>query len=258
MKELTESFRQFLRRDLIYIIGGSTVIYTFLYKFNQIHTFDLPIPIYIFIAGISYVIGIASQEFFALIFSPVHVACCVLLKLCCKSKKNSNNVTIENKEEQIKKELPCSFIICLFEKWSGKQFSSISKIIEEAKINDFETARIEIYKDGDDFINAEIERIVSLMHIGSVMGPCFIVDAIFLFWRFFLPKAGTPSNIIDIWIAVVSISLGIFLLIYKRLQNVQHLQYIIKSKIVINSPEYKKTNNRMYPTAVCHEQSKNP
>lgn len=67
MPDLPENVREFIIRDLIYIIGGGMVIGSFLYRFDRLPGQDTPVAFYVFGAGIAYVVGNALQEFFCII-----------------------------------------------------------------------------------------------------------------------------------------------------------------------------------------------
>jgi len=55
MNELVKALKNFIVRDIIYIIGGASVILSFLYLFKKIGiiTKDTPAAIYLLIAGIA-------------------------------------------------------------------------------------------------------------------------------------------------------------------------------------------------------------
>ena len=67
MNELIKTLKNFLVRDLIYIIGGSTVIICLSYSFGILCKSSLPTPYYLFIVGIAYAIGYTIQEIFSLV-----------------------------------------------------------------------------------------------------------------------------------------------------------------------------------------------
>lgn len=59
MNELVKALKNFIVRDIIYILGGASVIISFLYLFGKIDIIrkETPTVIFLFIAGIGYVIG---------------------------------------------------------------------------------------------------------------------------------------------------------------------------------------------------------
>ena len=65
MDEFIKSFKSFLYRDIFYILGGSTVILSFLYFLDLVQILKLETPLLVFGIGISYVIGYTVQETFS-------------------------------------------------------------------------------------------------------------------------------------------------------------------------------------------------
>lgn len=62
MNEFVKSLRNFLARDLLYIIGGTCVVASFLYLFGKLPEKQPPIPYLIILAGVAYAIGYAVQD----------------------------------------------------------------------------------------------------------------------------------------------------------------------------------------------------
>ena len=67
MSELIKALGRFVARDLIYVIGGTTVILSFLYLFNCLSSDELPLAYSLFGAGLAYVVGYAIQDLCCLV-----------------------------------------------------------------------------------------------------------------------------------------------------------------------------------------------
>jgi hypothetical protein len=67
MGELPKIISEFIVRDLNYIIGGSIVILSFLYRFGNFPDKDTPTVFYLFGAGIAYIIGYTLQDLFSIV-----------------------------------------------------------------------------------------------------------------------------------------------------------------------------------------------
>ncbi len=66
MDELIKALGRFVARDLVFIVGGSTVILSTVYSFGRLSAVDLSVPYYLLGAGFSYVLGYAIQGLFGL------------------------------------------------------------------------------------------------------------------------------------------------------------------------------------------------
>jgi len=149
MNELVKALKNFIVRDIIYIIGGASVIITFLYLFGKIDTIrkETPTVIYLFIAGISYVIGYCIQE----LFSFLHIVTTAsYFKPCAVQKWLYHCLTLSKWKE-----------IALNE----NQLDEAELLIQEKACTD---------------TKADRERIISLMMVGTTMGPCTFVSGILL------------------------------------------------------------------------------
>lgn len=62
MDELVRALRHFITRDLIFLVGGSSVVASFVYTFGVPPTPKDPVVLYLLVAGISYVVGYALQD----------------------------------------------------------------------------------------------------------------------------------------------------------------------------------------------------
>lgn len=156
MDELAKAFKDFIARDLIFIIGGSSVVLAFLYLFDCFHPYDrFPVPYYLIAAGIAYTIGYALQDFFCL--TP-------LVKTTYLYPTPSN-----------------CFVQCLYSRFlRGKPWADTQGL-------DLDRA--------DDWIKekphqrAEYERIITLMQVGTTMGPCSLVSGVLVLLKSFWSRA---------------------------------------------------------------------
>jgi hypothetical protein len=62
MDEFVKALRHFIFRDAVYIVGGSGVIASRLYRFHRLPTAELPVAVYALLAGMAYFVGWAVQD----------------------------------------------------------------------------------------------------------------------------------------------------------------------------------------------------
>ncbi|MDA2911661.1 hypothetical protein MYX04_12130 [Nitrospiraceae bacterium AH_259_D15_M11_P09] len=67
MDELFKALRRFITRDLIYLVGGGSVVASFLYVFDRVPHPNDHVILYLLMAGISYVVGYTLQDVFGLL-----------------------------------------------------------------------------------------------------------------------------------------------------------------------------------------------
>lgn len=67
MIEFPKDVREFIARDLVFLVGGSCVVGSFLYRFYKPPDQDTPIIYYLLAAGVAYVIGYALQDGFSVL-----------------------------------------------------------------------------------------------------------------------------------------------------------------------------------------------
>ena len=61
MNELAKALKHFITRDILYLIGGGSVVCAFLYLFDRLTLSPMPTAFYYLAAGIGYAVGYASQ-----------------------------------------------------------------------------------------------------------------------------------------------------------------------------------------------------
>lgn len=147
MSELIKIIRHFITRDVIYIIGGSIVILSFMYKFNRISTTNLPVAFYILGAGVSYILGYTIQDTFSLL---------PFVKTRTRLQYNT-------------------FIQKLYKIFVGEDGKW--ELLMTINLDD---ARRELDSQGRERIQAQLERIITLKHIGMAIGSCGLVSSTFL------------------------------------------------------------------------------
>jgi hypothetical protein len=150
MNELVKALKNFIVRDIIYITGGACVMLSFLhlfYKINDVFSKDTHIAIYLLLAGIAYAIGYCIQDTASWI-------------------KIVTTANVKN---------PPKFIESLYKRFTGedkwenaKQDNNAELIIQERSCQDVKVDR---------------ERIISLMQVGTTIGPCSIVSGLLLFCK---------------------------------------------------------------------------
>lgn len=186
MDELIKALGRFVARDLVFIVGGSSVILTTVYAFGRLSAVDLPVPYYLLGAGFSYVLGYAIQELFGL--TPI--------------------LTMADYFQ------PGGFVRFLYQQFTGDPWQDIPKFDPyevDVTIRTRESAGL-----------AFLERLVSLRQVGSTMGSCALVSAVPLFLRAF-SKEGAPF---DLFLAVAAAVLGIGLVCLSWVKAAQQMHYM--------------------------------
>lgn len=187
MNELIKFIKDFIVRDIIYIIGGVSVILSLLYAFGKMDVIgkEPSIITVLYIIGISYVVGWVIQETFSLI----HV---VTLSMSYR---------------------PWSWwvITLLYRLYIREKYQEIPQF-------DQDKYSVKINEKANQRNIAESDRIVNHLQICTTIGPCAFVTGIILWvFRFdcirqLFPEGNTASlpKGFDICIIVLSIILMIF------------------------------------------------
>jgi len=184
MNELIKELKHFISRDVFYILGGALILYSFSYKLGLIYDSNLPTVIYLFLAGISYVLGFVAQETFSLI----------------------GLVTTGQTE-------PGSKMKALYRIWVGVDWK-----VENLDLHRY---KMLIYEKTNEQLLAQLNRIISLKHIGSTMASCFLISCVF-----FLSKATETELPKDIVMTISSFIIGILLIFLNRLQSAQQIKFM--------------------------------
>lgn len=190
ISNLPKSVRDFLTRDLVYTIGGGTVLTSFLYSSNRLPISNIPLAFTLLGIGLSYVIGYAIQDLFSI----------------------SRIVTTA----QVPKPNP-------FLKWVYKRFENKPwEDLPECNFNDVGHA-VQSFLDND-FLRAQYERIISHLILGSTIGPCLFIAALFVFVR-----CCFHPNFFDFVLFALSLLLGCGLVILCWLKAIQITRIDVKA-----------------------------
>jgi hypothetical protein len=191
MSELIKALGRFVARDLIYVIGGATVILSFLYLFNRLSSDELPLAYSLFGAGLAYVVGYTIQDTWCLM----------------------RVVTMADYFE------PNRFVRWLYLRFTREEWHPIER---------FDTYRAHraLYARETEKENlAVFERVVSLRQVSATMGPCALVSAFFLFVRVF-SFCQASSRCFDFWLAIFAATLGVGLVCLSWLKGAQQVMWL--------------------------------
>jgi len=166
MNELVKALKNFIVRDIIYIIGGASVILSFLYLFNKLDIIgkEIPTAVYLFLAGIAYVIGYCIQELFSL----AHI------------------VTTASYFE------PWLILRRLYYSFLHRPWTDIFPDIPDGEqrrehiFRRLDEAELKIQEKACPDNKAERERLISLMLVGTSIGPCSLVSGFLLLYKAYL------------------------------------------------------------------------
>lgn len=159
MNELVKAIKQFIYRDVLFILGGSSVLSTALYflidldpkclAFKDILTTKgIPTAVYILGAGFAFVVGYAVQDFFSVV------------GLVTTADRFSPNCLVK----------------CMYERFVRTDWQDLPEFDPEDVTRKIDTIKCEQAR-------VRLERIIALMQIGTTVGPCFLVSAVFLVLR---------------------------------------------------------------------------
>lgn len=188
IRKLAESLSYFVTRDVLYVVGGSSVILSFLYLFDRLPGSDLPTVWYVLGAGIAYVIGYAIQD--GLSLTPITTTQSVI---------HPNRV--------VKK---------LYEWFAGPPWKDIPD-------HDHELATILVTEQAGERTIAELRRIISIKQIGTTMGSCWLVGGLALTARCVLKTSGY-----GIFLAVATIVFAALLLALGWVKGAQQAQRVYR------------------------------
>jgi hypothetical protein len=190
ISDLPKSIRDFLGRDLIYIVGGGTVITSFLYSFNRLPIDDIPLAFTLLGIGLSYVIGYAIQDLFS------------ILRIVTTAQVPKPN---------------------RFLKWAYNRFENRSwEELPECNFNDVGQA-LESFLNNDRS-KSHYERTISLLMLGATIGPCMSIAFIFIFVRWCL-----CPNSFDFVLFILSLLFGCVLVILCWLKAMQITRIDVKA-----------------------------
>jgi hypothetical protein len=180
MGELPRNVREFIVRDLIYIVGGGMVLASFLYRFDRLPDKDTPLAFYLLGAGIAYVVGNALQDIVS-IFRLVTTA--PVLKLG----------------------RPWRWIYRQFTNEDWKDINTFDRVQTQRAVRSL--------RKKDQGYAAGYERLISGVILAATMAPCTFVSSLLVWSRWWAWR-----NRFDLWLGGFSLilSLGVFVLARMR------------------------------------------
>jgi hypothetical protein len=194
MNKLPEYLERFITRDINYLIGGGCVVASFLYSFGRLNLGDWR-P-FLLAVGIAYVVGYAMQDLFG-IFRVVS--------------------TMPNAK-------PWKSMKWVYRRFTYEDYKDWRPIggadvetIEAKSLEHFETYPRAHF---------EYERIISLMQVGTTMGPCCIVSGAILLANFIVSTVDGAFSTFDVILTVATVALGFGFCILGWLKNMQWQQQL--------------------------------
>ena len=155
MAELVKAVKQFIYRDILFILGGASVILSWLYLFDSPllprgWKFDanIPVPFYLIGAGFAYVLGYVVQDFFSIF----------------RITTTAHRFT------------PWCILQWIYQRFEHRPWRAIPEL-------DPATALFTIDTRAGEHVVARHDRIVALMQIGTTVGPCWVVAGVPLIIR---------------------------------------------------------------------------
>ncbi len=192
ISDLPQSIRDFLRRDLVYIVGGGTVLTSFLYSSNRLPIDKIPLGFTLLGMGLSYVIGYEIQDLFSI----------------------SRIVTTAYVPK------PNRFLKWVYKRFENKAWEDLP----ECSFDDIGHA-LQSFHDNDRS-RAHYERTISHLILGATIGPCMFIAALFIFVKWCL-----HPNFFDFVLFTLSLLSGCGLVILCWLKAMQITRIDVKAVI---------------------------
>lgn len=197
MDELTKALRNFLTRDVIYIIGGFSVLLSFLAFFGRANLRFLEqggVMICLFLVGLSYVVGFGMQELFCLIGL-------LTTSFACEPRR------------------------CLF-KWFYRRYTR--QEWNEIPESDQDKVYTLIDEKASPKSHDELERIVCLLLLCTTMGSCSTVSGILL-----VVKGGLIGCCPMVWIGGVVFFFGLLFMLLSHIKAAEHRRYVYNLSVYL-------------------------
>lgn len=194
MNQLIKALKNFIIRDIIYIIGGASVILSFLYLLGKTNIISDPTSkvAYLYIAGISYVVGYCVQDtasWLGIVTTASH------------------------------------FTPCRIQKWFYRRFTHSPWQGIPLTRNELNQAELIIQERACADNKAGRERLISLLQVGTTIGPCGLVAGILLLIKTFIDaNRASAFNIILAGSVLLTSALLIILAWIKTLQLIENTQ----------------------------------
>ena len=191
MQYIIKAFTKFFFRDVMFVLGGSAIILSFLYVYDRLPSKEPSIGVYALAVGFAYALGYAVQDIFTL-FRVVRAKAGVPPNSFAK------------------------FLYWLFER-RKVEFPNF-------KNDQYENAKYWLYTDGPQRFRDDHERTESLKQIGTTLGPCVALSGLLLLLLPLLKK----YMCFDIVVTLAVLLLGISLFSLGWLKVTQQAQYLLK------------------------------
>lgn len=197
MSELVKAVKDFLTRDLLYIIGGCCVIVSFFYMFGRLPESSLSTSQLIGILAVGYVIGYGVQDGLSII----------------------RIVTTRHltKPSGCMKTVYCGF--------TGRRWKTIESEL------DFPKDYYEFVAAADGDVLSELRRIITLKHIGTTIGANVLVASVPLLFRALCTNAPFDWTLFGAAIVASAIFLTL-----SRLKGYQQTRYIYEMQDFVSQP----------------------
>ena len=183
MGELPRNVREFIVRDLIYVVGGGMVLTSFLYRFNRLPDKDASVAFYLLGAGIAYVVGNALQDVFS-IFRLVTTAPVLRLSR------------------------PWRWLYRRFTSEDWKDIDTIDRVQTHRVIRKL--------RKEDECYAVDYERVISGLILTATMAPCTLVSSLLVWSQWFVCR-----NQFDFWLGGMSLVLSMGLFVLARMRAAQ-------------------------------------
>jgi hypothetical protein len=181
-------------RDIIYIIGGSTILLTFLYLYKRLPNGPIDIFYKVYFMALSWMTGFAVQEIFS------------TLRIVTTSYKKPGKILI--------------IMLRLFT--TGGRWDKLPSVdnIDIHKID------LCIDKHSDTKTWNRIERIISLKMVGSTMGSSLLITSILLFICDFKFQ---NSDKFELILGIIAFVFALAFIQINRIKTVQHYDTVLKT-----------------------------
>jgi len=186
MEEFFKALRHFLTRDIVFMIGGGSVVGIFLRHFHQVPSADSHIVLFLLLGGISYAVGYALQDGFSI-----------------------THLTTTTKPRRL-----CWIARAAYERFTREKWKDIPDSVE------FDTARRYIYEDNE-HEQARYQRLITLRQVGGTLGPCALVSSALFFWTWLDTRAS-----FDLAGAVAALVLSIIFSILSWIKAAEHAKML--------------------------------
>ena len=188
VRKVAESLSYFVTRDVLYVVGGSSVILSFAYLLDRLPTSDLFAVWYLLGAGIAYVVGYAIQD--GLSFTPI---------ITIRPVIHPNRIVRE-----------------LYKRLTGTPWNDLPPY-------DPELVTIRVAEKASERAITELRRIISLKHIGTTMGSCWFVSGLVL-----TARSVTKTASDNVLLAVVTLTFAALLLALGWVKGAQEAQCVYR------------------------------